>query len=286
MIRPDRPYKEKEKDKEKEKERKSQYRHMPSPAEENDSRRCSFCGAEMDEDDNFCPECGGARAGIQCLQCGTLSHGSFCPHCNAPLDDLAADALRQARHDRHFIEAERLAGELAVLEAQIEALGRGAALEEPPALDTTSRLSEEDRKVMERYNSLFATSGQPMTAPAPRRTVAPASETARKPKPAGFSVAGITLDQAVARYKAVAAELERELNAMLPEPTATPEEQRNFFSARKIRSSEVRNVRQCWVCNYCGCHHSAPSECYKPWMGGKWIVDTEFGNTTTTTLYD
>lgn len=252
---------------------------------------CPFCGAEMDPDDMCCTECGGPRSGIKCPKCGTLNFGSFCSHCNEPLDDLAREAVRQAKNDPHFKEAERLAGELADLDRIIADLsgedGEGAAAsgEKPKALDTSTLLSDADREALSRYNALFAGISDIKVKPsAPgNKPEKPKGETVRKQ---GFSVKGMSLDEAVKKYKEVAEKLQEELNAMLPDPKATPQEQRNFFSARKISSAELVSVRQCWVCNYCGCHHNQPSECYKPWMGGKWIMDTELGNRTTTTLYD
>ncbi len=250
---------------------------------------CPFCGAEMDPDDMCCTECGGPRSGIKCPKCGTLNFGSFCSRCNEPLDDLAREAVRQAKNDPHFKEAERLAGELAELDRIIADLsaGDGAAPggAEPKKLDTSTHLSDADREALARYNALFAGIGDIKVKPSANvsRQEGPKEQTARKQ---GFSVKGMSLDEAVKKYKEVAEKLQEELNAMLPDPKATPQEQRNFFSARKINSAELISVRQCWVCNYCGCHHNQPSECYKPWMGGTWIMDTQLGNLTTTTLYN
>ncbi|MDE6341255.1 MAG: zinc ribbon domain-containing protein [Muribaculaceae bacterium] len=283
MDNHDRRYQEKEKFREK---RQTRREHDDVP-----DYICPFCGAELDPDDMCCTECGGPRSGITCPRCGTLNFGSFCSHCNEPLDDLAQEAVRQAKNDPHFKEAERLAGELAELDRIIadisgsDGAGATSAGEEPKKLDTSSHLSDADREALARYNTLFAGIGDIKVKPAaPEKKHDKPKEAAEQKQ--GFSVNAMSLNEAVKKYKEVAEKLQEELNAMLPDPKATPQEQRNFFSARKISSAELISVRQCWVCNYCGCHHNQPSECYKPWMGGKWIMDTELGNLTTTTLYD
>ena len=62
------------------------------------------------------------------------------------------------------------------------------------------------------------------------------------------------------------------LARMLPPAGSTPQEQRNYFCARKVAvtTRTTRRVRVGWVCNYCGCTHDQPSECCKPFLGGTW----------------
>ena len=72
-------------------------------------------------------------------------------------------------------------------------------------------------------------------------------------------------------YKAKMAELQMHMDAMLPDSAATPEEQRDFFSARIITTTRIEFVKQGWVCNYCNCYHNCPDECAEPQLGGKWI---------------
>lgn len=62
------------------------------------------------------------------------------------------------------------------------------------------------------------------------------------------------------------------LERMLPPAGSTPQEQRNYYCARKVAVTvrAARRVRVGWVCNYCGCTHDNPSECCKPFLGGTW----------------
>ena len=74
------------------------------------------------------------------------------------------------------------------------------------------------------------------------------------------------------------------LEQMLPPAGSTPQEQRNYFCARKVAvtTSTTTRIRVGWVCNYCGCTHNQPSECSKPYLGGTWKYEDI---TTSTTEY-
>lgn len=82
----------------------------------------------------------------------------------------------------------------------------------------------------------------------------------------------------------VTADLNSLLDSMLPPVGSTPQEQRNYFCARKVAvtTSTIRRVRVGWVCNYCGCTHNQPSECCRPQLGGRWTYEDV---TTTKTEY-
>ena len=78
-----------------------------------------------------------------------------------------------------------------------------------------------------------------------------------------------------AEYSKIKAELDKALEGMLPPVGSTPQEQRNYFSARKLPVEKVilTKGREAWVCNFCGCWHNCPSECCEPWHGGKWVYE-------------
>ena len=72
------------------------------------------------------------------------------------------------------------------------------------------------------------------------------------------------------------------LAEMLPPAGSTPQQQRNYFSARKI--AVVHQQRTLtpvgWVCNFCGCTHSNPGECARPELGGQWQYTETITETT------
>lgn len=241
-------------------EKSAGYGHACGP------RLCSFCGAEIESDDNFCPECGNPAGGIRCPKCGTMSNRSFCSHCNTPLNEMAHEALRLAKADPLFQKAERLAADLAELEKQIRNLTEPQT-QPPRSLDTS--VSQEARKAASAYASLFGDVSA-LKVPDEPKVVA-------KPKDSPV-LTGDLLAKARAAYLQKAQELQQTLDSMTPPASATPEEQRNFFCARKIMTYELESVLQEWVCNYCGCHHNQPSECAEPQLGGKWILTKNFSS--------
>ena len=74
------------------------------------------------------------------------------------------------------------------------------------------------------------------------------------------------------RPASVAKELMEKLR---PEGDMTPQMQRNYYSARKlpVLRKSVTTAPVCWICNLCGCHHSHPSECAQPELGGTWVYE-------------
>ena len=84
--------------------------------------------------------------------------------------------------------------------------------------------------------------------------------------------------QAQKEYQQVVKDIDQLFAEMLPPAGSTPEEQFNYYSARKVAVETVRIVKKekktGWVCNFCGCYHNQPSECAEPWHGGTWIYKT------------
>lgn len=267
---------------------KEQYRHLGKYKEvsrtrdftpsDNNSRHCTFCGAEVENDDIFCPECGNALGGIRCPNCGTLSIRNFCSNCNYPINELAQQAVSAAKRDPKFIRTQQLATELSELEERIARLSEGSTVSDG-ILDASALISDEDRAAAENYAALF---GGIADLKVPDRRPPEPEEAIKRRQ---FSAAGDMLKAAVAEYKTKAAELQRQIASMLPDPGMPPEEKRNFFCARKITQIEMRATRQEWVCNYCGCHHRQPSECTRPELGGEWLF-VQTPHPITKTIYD
>lgn len=89
---------------------------------------------------------------------------------------------------------------------------------------------------------------------------------------------GPAKEQAQEEYQQVVKDIDQLFAEMLPPAGSTPEEQYNYYSARKVAVEYVRTIKKetktGWVCNYCGCLHRQPSECVEPWHGGTWIYKT------------
>ena len=88
----------------------------------------------------------------------------------------------------------------------------------------------------------------------------------------------VSIEEAMHAYRAKAAEMQAALDAMVPDAEATPEEQRNYYSARRmpVERKVKKTIQECegWICNLCGCLHNKPQECAEPELGGRWIYKT------------
>ena len=224
---------------------------------------CTFCGADIPRGEDECPECGMSRSGIVCPKCGTRNAGGFCRKCNEPLTLAAKKELERAQKDPQFLKAAELAVPEDVLRRK-ELLGK-----------TTLRRFDKlcDRSDQKRETGSVA---DPVEAPALRQAQGPdgkqtqpldgKQQQAQRPK---------SKAELRAEYSKIQEELNKALEGMLPPVGSTPQEQRNYFSARKLPVEKVilTKGREAWVCNFCGCWHNCPSECCEPWHGGKWVYE-------------
>lgn len=203
---------------------------------------CSFCGSLFEETDQYCTECGNPRKGIVCPDCNAISYRSFCTHCNAPLNELAFEALREASTDPIFMQMLSLANELDTLK------------QEPEIPTINKQLLDEYDKIRKQSNS------------ASSLTIEITSN----------NISSITSDERKALYKQKMVEMQTLMDQLRPMENAVPQIQRNYYSARQL-PSPAHSVLQSpcgWECNYCRCQHRYPSECVHPELGGKWIYIT------------
>lgn len=228
--------------------------------------KCSFCGAAIKSTAKFCGKCGQPREGLTCPECGTLNARNFCRKCNTPLTPRALKAIETAKNDPQFQKIKKKAAELAELHSQIVEMQQ--QLQED---NTSLQLSEEDKKLLDEYAEVLGSIG----AFVPKQKVSPQQEQKTESKkyqgPSAFS-----LDEIMKAYKEKAAEMYAQLAQLVPPPDFTPEEQRDYYSARKIAHFEdaidlADYSPTMWVCNYCGCMHHCPSECAEPELGGTWL---------------
>lgn len=222
---------------------------------------CTFCGADIPRGEDECPECGMSRGGIVCPKCGTRNAGGFCRKCNEPLTLAAKKELERALKDPQFVKAAELAVQAAELLARIE-------MEDAP--------EEEVKKEIELPEDVLRL--KELLGKATLRQQAQGSNgmrQAQRPNEMRQAQRQKSKAELRAEYSKIKAELDKALNEMLPPAGSTPQEQRNYFSARKLPVEKIiqTKTREAWVCNFCGCWHSCPSECCEPWHGGKWVCE-------------
>lgn len=247
---------------------KSGYAICPNCGRSLTPGKCSFCGAPMKENAKFCTRCGQSRNGIECPNCGTLNSRNFCRKCNSPLTAMAQKALSEAQNDPAFKAVLKKADELAEIHARIEEL-RNTPSEQPRA-----ELSDEDKNLLNEYADILGMIGVTPPAKTVLEEEQPKAERTRRRQ---YSARSISIDDLLKSYKEKATEMNDALAAMTPPPDFTPEQQRDYYSARKIATvvtttacdmSDYRPMQ--WRCNLCGCAHNAPSECAQPELGGVW----------------
>lgn len=222
---------------------------------------CTFCGADIPRGEDECPECGMNRSGVICPKCGTRNAGGFCRKCNEPLTLAAKKELERALKDPQFVKAAELAVHAAELLARIE-------MEDAP--------EEEVKKEIELPEDVLRL--KELLGKATLRQQAQGSNgmrQAQRPNEMQQAQRQKSKAELRAEYSKIKAELDKALNEMLPPAGSTPQEQRNYFSARKLPVEKIiqTKTREAWVCNFCGCWHNCPSECCEPWHGGKWVCE-------------
>lgn len=238
---------------------------------------CSFCGEQMELGERFCSSCGNPREGIACPTCGALNFRSFCHNCNTPLNQMAVQAIEKAHKHPAVIQARHLNVEMESLQQEMEnlltILEAGEETESPVAVSPFGdepEMTEEDRCQLERFYSLLNKKVElrehkrpsaPTPPPVQRRNLT----RERKQR----------MKQLMAEYEAKEAQMRNTIAAMVPDPAAPPEEQRNFLCACLVETYSTIIVKEKkpieWVCNLCGCHHRQPSECARPELGGTWL---------------
>lgn len=255
---------------------------------------CTFCGDVMPAGADVCPHCGNPTSGLECRECGTINFRNFCRKCGTALNGRGLLALERFKADPKYKEAEQKAIELQRLQDYIE--GKAETVEFEPessqateeTLDTTALTDMPDA-----YAALFT--AKPQFQPQPQNDTE-SQPAARKTQPkiqhspvqAKPKTQRLSVKDAIKLYEEKKAEMDAILDSIVPPPELTPEEQRDFCSARQIVVRYTRTVthtttKRYWICNYCGFRHGAPPECAEPWHGGRWITETNTQTETITT---
>ena len=94
-----------------------------------------------------------------------------------------------------------------------------------------------------------------------------------------YADAVLSLDEIMTAYREKVAEMNAALSAMVPPPGFVPEQQRDYYSARRVASVHTEYDLSgyqptVWKCNLCGALHNCPSECAEPQLGGTWVYVT------------
>jgi len=218
---------------------------------------CTFCGAPMLPEDVDCPECGMPAEGIICPTCNIRNFRPFCRQCGQPLSRAARRAVEKAKQDPKVLEAARLLVKVSELQAELD----GAVPEDDSA-------PKEPAEGEQRLRELMAKVG---------------FTPAEQPKPSKRRM-GRSREEVLAEYKKALEEANKAMEEMLPPAGMTPQQQRNYYTSRKVAMMEVIEEKWYgipvqktlgWECNKCHVLHRDPMECSVREFGGKWVTCTE-----------
>lgn len=219
---------------------------------------CTFCGALVFPEDRFCAECGNPVGGIKCPKCGAMNFRGFCYNCHEPLTENAQAEIAKAQHDPQFLKAKALAKEIEEL--------TNALIDE--ANETKLRgkiLSQADKELIDSYQTLLNNLEKGEFTMSTIPTIKPNTNVDEKHQ-------HVDLSQKITELNKKVTDLTNILKSFEPDPQVTPQLQRDYCSARKIKivtkGKEV--IKTGWKCNFCGYVHNNPEECDKPKLGGEW----------------
>lgn len=200
---------------------------------------CSFCGAALQGDEAYCPDCGNPRGGIVCPRCNTMNEFAFCKQCGLPLTEEAHHLLQQVKASPEYKQLQMIADQFANLDKTLPMTSEAEVLHE-----------EANRALRERVLRLLA---EDRGEKAPDIQDIPSKR--------------MTLEEYNIRKTNLADQLMEALEAMQTKPMEKPVEARNYAMAMK-----PAGLRLAWKCNYKNAIHSSPCGCAKPHLGGKWII--------------
>lgn len=222
---------------------------------------CTFCGASMSANDIDCPECGMPADGVECPDCHIRNFRPFCRQCGKPLSRAARMGVEKAKKAPKVLETVRLLQHMADLKAELAAADGGTPEhKESQQPEELPELEQQFRILMSKVG--FKTAEQPRVA----------SKTAN-------TKSQRTREQILAEYERAIQDTNRILSEMLPPAGSTPQEQRNYYTARKVAVVELMtetwygiNPRAAmgWRCSRCQVLHDDPSQCSYKEFGGQW----------------
>ncbi len=240
--------------------------------------QCTFCGHPLPPGASECRACGASREGVECPDCGTINFRNFCRNCNRPITKGGEAALAKFRANPQFQAAQKINdslskladfidGKISASDPDIAAIMAEAAGQKTEGQKTEDQTSKTRKPLFISKLKPKPMAQQPIGAPGLAK---PASKAA--------PAAPMTIEEAMKLYEQKRAEMEGLLDSILPDADSTPEEQRDFYSARMtvVTRTYKKLVEEpvAWICNFCGFRHNKPQECAEPWHGGTWVHET------------
>ena len=232
--------------------------------------QCVFCYADIEENVNYCGECGNPPNGITCSQCGALSIFDFCAKCSIPLSIQAKAMAYENAKDPAFQE--------------VVSLFREAFAENSSAVTHEVDMSPLERELTKRNKQ---EEHESQLLKAYRDSVDQVSThqktiTVRKGIFSKEQICSINhLNEAIAkeeeRLRQAKEQLEKAMRSLSGKTFTTNQDARRYFMSlvaglpEDIAQTIINNGLR-WRCNAYDCTHNLPSECAAPERGGVWLI--------------
>lgn len=225
------------------------------------SHKCRYCGAAIGMNAEFCPKCGKKLVNY-CTFCGAsmLPSDTICEECGMPADGIACPNCGTL-NVRSFCRK----CNTPLTKAAMRAIEKA---KQDPKVKKAAELMERAEELRSKLEA---------HRPAPNEGEQRLQELLGGKME--FKGVDSELSQIEEEYEDVVKDINQLFEEMLPPAGSTPQEQYNYYSARKVAIETISHVvmkkKAGWVCNYCGCFHNEPNECCEPWRGGKWVYEIE-----------
>lgn len=211
--------------------------------------KCNFCYTDYESGQKFCSECGNPPEGIICSSCGTLSHFDFCPQCNIPLTEQAAEAIELLKKNSKYLDL------------------KDSTIHESPAINQNLSKTNDQYDRLNNYLSRFSQSKTKKKKSFslndnPDKNIVDNLESLKQAR------------EKLAEEERKQRDLEAKklLDEIQSKTFSNNQEARRFFNALKIVLQTEEREPIGWRCNAYGVTHSVgPHECADPSKGGTWI---------------
>ncbi len=254
--------------------------------------QCMFCYAHVEDDENYCGECGNPANGITCPRCGKPSIFDFCSACGIPLSIQAKEMVLEATQDPEFQEIASLFeqafnGEAspAAHKTDRESITAATVTIKQLQDDQLSQLKSyrdlvdnQSQRIKKTVSKALFSNDQTMRINRLNEEVAQEEERQRQEEERRRKEVEERCRQEEERRRQAEKQLNKAMRTLSGKTFSSNQEARRFFMNMIAGLTEevalkVTNKGLKWRCNCCDVIHDSPSQCGDPSLGGVWLIE-------------